>query len=686
MNTKIKKVHVIYKTHLDIGFTDFAQNVLDRYTNEYIPNAVNLAFKLNTPENKKFIWTVGSFLIDYYLKNASKDAIKNFEKAIKLGYITWHGISCTTHTELMDKELFKYSLNISKELDKKYNKTTIASKMTDVPGHTISIVPYMAEAGLKYMHIGVNGSSMVPMVPEMFLWKINGAELIVHYASDYGASFSIDGLDEVLEFAHTGDNLGPQSEEDVEKEFNRIKAKYPNAKVEASTLDEFAKAVIKIKDKLPVIEEEIGDTWIHGVASDPVKVVQFKTLLTLKNKWLKEGLLKEGSYEYTELMTNLMLITEHTWGLDYKKYLADFKNWTKEDFLKARKADITTLESLTIRNIQIYECLKDDIAKYRNGEFKGSYKEYEKSHEEQREYILKAIEKLPRELKEEAKLALNNIIPLKKSIEGNLIKIGDLIEINGWKVKFNGEGAINHLECMDKKWIKSGELGKLQYEVFDAKICSDNYYKYNRNFYETMWWSEPDFSKPGLEFVDGLENICYNFSVTSIIKEKNNIYVSIKSDDEAASKYSSPRIAEITYNFDKDVIRCNLQWFDKDPGKIPEAIWFKMKFDVENPNRFMMKKIDQLISPLNVLKGGNRNQHCVEALYYHGADGVIEIKNIHSPLVSVGGRNLYKMDHKFNNLENGFYFNLFNNRWGTNFKMWCEDNCYFDFEIRIKTN
>ncbi|WP_409193830.1 hypothetical protein, partial [Clostridium perfringens] len=116
------------------------------------------------------------------------------------------------------------------------------------------------------------------------------------------------------------------------------------------------------------------------------------------------------------------------------------------------------------------------------------------------------------------------------------------------------------------------------------------------------------------------------------------------------------------------------------------AIWFKMKFDVENPNRFMMKKIDQLISPLNVLKGGNRNQHCVEALYYHGADGVLEIKNLHSPLVSIGGRNLYKMDHKVNNLENGFYFNLFNNRWGTNFKMWCEDNCYFDFEIRIKTN
>ena len=30
-----------------------------------------------------------------------------------------------------------------------------------------------------------------------------------------------------------------------------------------------AKEVLKIKDKLPIIEEEIADTWIHGIASDP---------------------------------------------------------------------------------------------------------------------------------------------------------------------------------------------------------------------------------------------------------------------------------------------------------------------------------------------------------------------------------------------------------------------------------
>ena len=65
---KIKKVHVVYKTHLDIGFTDMGRNVLDRYVKEYIPHSVRLAEEMNGGKEKRFIWTVGSYLIDYYLK------------------------------------------------------------------------------------------------------------------------------------------------------------------------------------------------------------------------------------------------------------------------------------------------------------------------------------------------------------------------------------------------------------------------------------------------------------------------------------------------------------------------------------------------------------------------------------------------------------------------------------------
>lgn len=50
------KVHVIYKTHLDIGYTDLAKNVMDQYLEVFIPKAIELAEKLNLKE-KQFIWT-----------------------------------------------------------------------------------------------------------------------------------------------------------------------------------------------------------------------------------------------------------------------------------------------------------------------------------------------------------------------------------------------------------------------------------------------------------------------------------------------------------------------------------------------------------------------------------------------------------------------------------------------------
>ncbi|MBM7676746.1 hypothetical protein JOD18_001785 [Gracilibacillus alcaliphilus] len=36
----VKKVHVIFKTHLDIEFSDFAENVVQQYTHQYIPKAL----------------------------------------------------------------------------------------------------------------------------------------------------------------------------------------------------------------------------------------------------------------------------------------------------------------------------------------------------------------------------------------------------------------------------------------------------------------------------------------------------------------------------------------------------------------------------------------------------------------------------------------------------------------------
>jgi hypothetical protein len=227
---RINKVIVVFKTHLDVGFTGYAADVLKKYRASFIPAAVEMAFKSNTGEKRRFIWTVGSFLIHHFLASDDVPAEQKarLEEALKLGYVRWHALACTTHTELMDAGLFRYNLSLSKKLDARYGKNTIAAKMTDVPGHTIAIVPYMAEAGVEYLHIGVNAACRVPEVPELFRWRYQGSELIMNYAGVYGSSTALpNGV--ALEFAHSNDNDGPPSEAFLDALYQRLAEKYPSA-------------------------------------------------------------------------------------------------------------------------------------------------------------------------------------------------------------------------------------------------------------------------------------------------------------------------------------------------------------------------------------------------------------------------------------------------------------------------
>ena len=68
----VSKVHLVFKTHLDVGFTDFAQAVVRDYFAFYIPRAIELSLMLRERERaERFIWTTGSWLIYEYLEQAS---------------------------------------------------------------------------------------------------------------------------------------------------------------------------------------------------------------------------------------------------------------------------------------------------------------------------------------------------------------------------------------------------------------------------------------------------------------------------------------------------------------------------------------------------------------------------------------------------------------------------------------
>ena len=341
-----KDVLVLFKTHLDIGFTDFSKNIIDKYLYKSIPKAIEVGNELKGTKTE-FVWTLGAWMVNEALKHDESGVV---DKAIRDGIIAWHALPFTTHTELMSAKLFEETLKISQRLDEKYGRKTIASKMTDVPGHTMGMVPIMCKYGIKFMHIGVNPATPLPDVPHIFKWKCGDDSIVVMYQLDYGAKEEFD--DFVIYFAHTGDNCGPQSAEQVEEIYARLEEEYPGSRIMAATLEDVAERVLKMEN-IPVLEKEIGDTWIHGAGTDPLKMSRYRNVLRQ---------IEDIDISGRDLTDSLMLVAEHTWGKDIKCF---FDN----------KTDFTYGEMDRLKDTDKY---KDVVA----------------SWNEQREYVFSAEKKL----------------------------------------------------------------------------------------------------------------------------------------------------------------------------------------------------------------------------------------------------------------------------------------------------
>jgi len=55
------KILVLFKTHLDIGFTDFSANVVRMYNEQYIPQAIGVAEEIAASGRKALSgrWAAG---------------------------------------------------------------------------------------------------------------------------------------------------------------------------------------------------------------------------------------------------------------------------------------------------------------------------------------------------------------------------------------------------------------------------------------------------------------------------------------------------------------------------------------------------------------------------------------------------------------------------------------------------
>jgi hypothetical protein len=691
----MKKIHVVFKTHLDIGFTDLAENVVHDYLTHFIPLAVKLA-----KQNNKFIWTVGSWLIDYYLtsEEVTQQAKQELIVAIENGNINWHGLPVTMHSELNDQRLFEYGLSLSQKLDQQFGKTTIAGKMTDVTGHTLGIVPLMAQAGLKYLHIGVNPSSAIPDVPPMFVWRApDGSQVIVQYDATYGSAFVKDDWEEGLYFAHSNDNSGPPKDvEEIKEILANIQAQYPDYVIEISTLDQFAQYALTKIDELPVVTEEIGDSWIHGVGTDPEKISHFRLLLALRDNWLADRTLTLNDSEYRAFSNELMLIPEHTWGINNNLYLPDYKNYLRPDFERAKAGNRFDFSHVATA-YQYSELLHSINIYVRSGEAaaKASYETSENSWLEQRKYLDRAISHLSVAHQKEVfrKFAELEQVPVLATLPAKQAVIfGKVYQFGTIKCTFASDGSLIRLNVKNRALIEAGRsIGKFIYEKFDGKNFQDFHADYSRVTEDTGSWVYNDFGKRGIEAIPEIKHGSFSpFVVNSDLQtdeQLTTITFELAFEQADVECYGLPTQISIRYLIDhqKQTLAIQFRGLGKADNRMPEAYWLECSIHVNSPFVWKMNKLGTSLSPYEVVSKGNRQMHALDqqALHYRGADGEYHIESALTPLFSFGGRNLLNFKDVTRSLNDGIYNNLYNNVWGTNFPAWYQGVLAADLNISL---
>jgi hypothetical protein len=533
--------------------------------------------------------------------------------------------------------------------------------MTDVPGHTRGLIKPITSQGVKMLHIGVNGGSTTPDVPPVFVWKdLSGASIVMMYHHDYGGVSRIPGSDLAVAINVRGDNSGPHPAEEVEDIYDDLHKQFPNAEIVATNLTEIANAVEPYRANFPVVTQEIGDTWIHGCPSDPLKVARYREVARLRLNWIAQGKIKCGDATDIALLRHVLLEAEHTWGTDTKTWL-DFDHYTPHDLALA----------IYSRN-------------YATAQF---------SWDEKRQDLIDGLATLPKPLHIEAHAAIRELAAAEpKLAAASAHPVEKEIDTTHFTLAFDPKtGAICRLR--NKKtgieWASpDNPLALFTYQTYSQ----EDYHRLIHDYATTQAdWFQLDFGKPNIEkfgarsqewqpVLKGLE----------IVEDAagHRILAHLVLSEAEASK--SGRVAfpeklylQLTLPAAEPVMHLELSWFNKPATRLPEALWLSFNPKVADPRNWSMDKSGEQVSPLDVVTGGNRCLHAVNTGFgYKDSNSAFSVDCIDAPVIEFGERSVLRFTRSQPDLSLGVHSNLYNNGWGTNYVMWFGEDMRFRYTIR----
>jgi hypothetical protein len=693
----IERVFIVFSTHLDVGYTinnngSCAGAVVNRWFGQLVDAAATAEQFRQKQPTWRYQWMIHSWIASVLRHCAttpiniqgpgrpsdlvcpSTTTLRAFMAAVQAGDIGWHAFPFNGEPEAYGASLFSAALSLTFAEDDFYNRSRkITYSQRDVPGLTRGAIPLLAGAGVKGVSVGMNPSVPPVNVPNMFLWRDNASDTEVvslFHKRGYGGCFNCGGHSgpiirasdcvqnsdsrTAICYAWRSDNSGPHTFSEAVGIFEAVQRMFPAANLSAiDALDEFIAAVEPYKAKLPVVTAEIGDTWIQGASSDPLKVALFRSASRERAKCVATESCDPAadSPAFKDFERLLLKVGEHTWGWNG----GDTREggWSNADFAVERRSD-------------------------------EQYKTAAQTWQEQRAFIPNAVAALGDGTLKRAILAdWDQLRP------GGFNESG--FEVVSASQKFScGAVVIGFDAATGGIQVLTGPRGTA-WASPTAQLAQP--------WYQNVNFTQAFDNKPGLN----LSALNSTAKLTKLHRKVGTAGTSFKltmtmPDHNVHTLRGAPALlealVEVPHTTDATgavEIGYTLQWFNKTATKAPETIWLLNSPAVKDPTAWRLGKLGAMINPLDAnLTIGADGTHCAPSpdgrlvgdtcgvhlhavdsgAFYDGSEGKLGLVSLDSMLVSVGDPLPSPGPYITPDPLGGVHFSLVDNSWNTNYPEW----------------
>jgi len=698
----LEEIILVFKTHFDLGYTRLASEVVEQYRTAFADRTLELVdASRNLPQNRQFIWTVPGWPLMQMMTNQPPERAARMEEALRDGRFVVHALPFTLHVEtLVEEDIvrgMRFASNINRALGK---ELPTDAKMTDVCCHSWFVPTLLAHSGITFMHEGTNSASKDPEVPILlFREGPDGSRVLTMHVSRYGT-----GIDPPADWSHktwlglihTGDNQGPPRPDSIDGLFEQCREKYPGVKVRIGHLADFGNAILEKEDlsKIPVIRKDMPDTWIHGAMCNPAgqrvarrvheELSYVEIFETLRAVAMKRELSSDVATKIADAREQSLLYGEHTWG----GALSWICNHGQGENLPWGEAWDRILET----------------------GFNDRYKRLIQSWDEKSAYIYKAdsilqelkdkhdgesyrFNPLPWELTDYAgnKIPPGGIVPAKTSQDANVSAPdhqGDITVSSSW-FRIGIEGTTGNIKSIfdlkhNRELIaptKDNAVGLL-YNRADAEMVDRFLFDSTKAMPN---WALAENGKRGLPR-DVPELRAAPRSTESIEIQEDadgktkTIVIRYRSEPDIPFKTMA---LSITLYEARPEIRLQFEGTGKKPDTWPEAGYFRFPLNITSP-QFRQGRLGGIADPAKdfIRSSGQHFQWLRTGVAIFGADGYgVGICPLETPMISLDRPGGWLSSTEFIPKRANVFFNLFNNIWTTNFRLWNSDDVIASFVL-----